>query len=133
VYYVKRFERTVWVSPAKTAPQATPWPADVLPRARMHVSVIAHLAAAHYSEHLPFYRIEQQLARTGLTLARSTQVALMTQLDALVVPLVAHLKAAVLASGYVHLDATPVDVFHEKVGPVKADVAASRAYLAPSA
>jgi transposase len=99
----------------------------------MHVSVIAHLAAAHYSEHLPFYRIEQQLARTGLTLARSTQVALMTQLDALVVPLVAHLKAAVLASGYVHLDATPVDVFHEKVGPVKADVAASRAYLAPSA
>ncbi len=110
VYYVKAFERTVWVSPTKTAPLATPWPADVLPRARMHVSVIAHLAAAHYSEHLPFYRIEQQLARTGVTLARSTQVALMTQLDALVAPLVAHLKTAVLGSGYVHLDATPIDV-----------------------
>lgn len=53
VYYVKRFERTVWVSPMKTAPVATPWPADVLPRARMHVSVIAHVAAAHYAEHLP--------------------------------------------------------------------------------
>ncbi|HEY0777408.1 MAG TPA: hypothetical protein VGD56_05520 [Gemmatirosa sp.] len=35
-YFVKRYERTVWVSPAKRAPQATPWPADVLPRARMH-------------------------------------------------------------------------------------------------
>ncbi len=76
----------------------------------MHASVIAHLAAAHYAEHLPFYRLEQQLARTGVSLARSTQVALMTQLDALVAPLVAHVKHAVLASGYVHLDATPVDV-----------------------
>jgi len=110
VYFVQRYERTVWVSPAKSAPQATPWPADVLPRARMHVSVVAHLAAAHYCEHLPFYRLEQQLARTGVTLARSTQRALMTQLDALVAPLVAYRKAAVLGSGSVHLDATPVDV-----------------------
>ena len=34
----------------------------------------------------------------------------MRQLDALVAPLVAYLKAQVLGSGYVHLDATPVDV-----------------------
>jgi hypothetical protein len=37
----------------------------------------------------------------------------MTQLDALVAPLVAplvaHLETLVLASGYVHLDATPAD------------------------
>jgi hypothetical protein len=31
VYFVKRYERTVWVSPAKTAPLATPWPASALP------------------------------------------------------------------------------------------------------
>jgi len=110
VYFVKRYERTVWVSPAKSAPVATPWPADVLPRARMHASVIAHIAAAHFCEHVPYYRLEQQLARTGVALARSTQVSLMTQLDALVAPLVDHLKARVLGSGYVHLDATPVDV-----------------------
>lgn len=110
VYYVKHFERTVWVSPAKTAPVATPWPADVLPRSRVHASIVAHIAAAHFSEHVPYYRLEQQLARTGVALARSTQVSLMAQLDALVAPLVDHVKAQVLASGYVHLDATPVDV-----------------------
>ena len=33
----------------------------------------------------------------------------MTQLDALAAPCVAHLETLVLASGYVHLDATPVD------------------------
>ena len=131
-YFVKRYERTVWVSPAKSAPLATPWPADVLPRARVHVSVVAHLAAAHYSEHLPFYRVEQQLARSGVALARSTQVALMTRLDALVAPLVAHLKAAVLDSGYVHLDATPVDVC-DPARPGRAREATLWAYRARSA
>jgi len=131
-YFVKRYERTVWVSPAKSAPVATPWPNDVLPRARVHVSVVAHLAAAHYAEHLPFYRLEQQLARTGVTLARSTQVALMTQLDALVAPFVAHLKTAVLGSGYVHLDATPVDVC-DPARPGRAREATLWAYRARSA
>jgi hypothetical protein len=110
VYYVKHYERTVWVSAAKTAPVATPWPADVLPRSGVHASIVAHIAAAHFSEHVPYYRLEQQLARTGVSLARSTQVSLMAQLDTLVGPLVEHLRQTVLASGYVHLDATPVDV-----------------------
>jgi len=110
VYYVKRYERIVWVSPAKTAPMTTPWPADVLPRSGVHASIVAHIAAAHFSEHVPYYRLEQQLARTGVALPRSTQVSLMAQLDALVAPLVDHLKARVLGSGYVHLDATPIDV-----------------------
>ena len=110
VYFVKRYERTVWVSPAKTAPVATPWAADVLTRARVHASVVAHIAASHFSEHVPYYRLEQQLARTGVHLPRSSQVALMAQLDALVLPLVDSIKASVLQSGYVHLDATPVDV-----------------------
>jgi transposase len=110
VYYVRRYERTVWVSPAKTAPLTTPWPADVLPRSGVHASIVAHIAAAHFSEHVPYYRLEQQLARTGVSLARSTQVSLMSQLDTLVSPLVEHLKSRVLGSGYVHLDATPIDV-----------------------
>src|SRR5438552_1857278 len=110
VYFVKRYERTLWVSPAKTAPLATPWPASALPRSRIDASVVAHIAAAHFSEHVPYYRLEQQLARTGVALPRSTQVSLMAQLDARVAPVVEHLKHQVLASGYVHLDATPIDV-----------------------
>lgn len=110
VYFVKRYERTVWVSPAKSAPLTTPWPADVLPRSGVHASVVAHIAAAHFSEHVPYYRLEHQLARTGVHLSRSTQVSLMAQLDALVRPLADHIQELVLQSGYVHLDATPVDV-----------------------
>jgi transposase len=109
-YYVKAYERTVFVSPAKTAPVYSPWPTDVLPRSRVHASIVAHLAAAHYCEHLPFHRIEQQLARTGVELPRNSQVSLMVQLDRLVEPLLVALKKEVFASGYLHVDATPVDV-----------------------
>jgi transposase len=110
VYYVKRYERTVFVSPAKTAPVYTPWPADVLSRSRVHASVVAHVAVAHYADHQPFYRIEQQLARTGVELPRNCQVSLMRQLDELLQPLVTAMKADVLGSDYVFLDATPVPV-----------------------
>lgn len=110
VYYVKRYERTVFVSPAKSAPVYAPWPAEVLARSRVHASVVAHLAAAHYADHQPFHRIEQQLARTGVDLPRSSQVSLMRQLDELLAPLVRAMKAEVLGSDYLMLDATPVPV-----------------------
>lgn len=110
VYYVKAYERTVFVSPAKSAPVYAPWPADILPRSRVHASVVAHIAAAHYCEHLPFHRIEQQLARTGVELPRSSQVSLMGQLDRLVEPLLIALKKEIFGGGYLHVDATPVDV-----------------------
>jgi hypothetical protein len=109
-YYVKAYERTVFVSPAKTAPVYSPWPSDILPRSRVHASVIAHIAAAHYSEHLPFHRIEQQLSRTGVELPRNSQVSLMGQLDRLVAPLMVALKQDVFSGGYVQVDATPVNV-----------------------
>jgi transposase len=107
-WFVKCYKRTVWVSPAKSAPVYAEWPADVLPRSRVHASVVAHLASAHYAEHLPFYRIEQQLARTGVDLPRNCQVALMKQLDQLVAPLVRAMQADVLGSDYLYLDATPM-------------------------
>ena len=48
-YYVKAYERTVFVSPAKTAPAYAPWPSDVLSRSRVHANVVGYIAAAHYS------------------------------------------------------------------------------------
>jgi hypothetical protein len=54
VYFVKRYERTVFTSPAKTAPVYAPWPADVLSRSRVHASIVAHIAAAHFCEHQPY-------------------------------------------------------------------------------
>ena len=110
VYFVKRYERTVFTSPAKTAPVYGPWPADVLPRARVHASIVAHIAAAHFCEHTPYYRLEKHLERLGVELPRVCQVSLMAQLEERVQPLVAAIQAQVWQSGYIHLDATPIDL-----------------------
>lgn len=110
VYYVQRYERTVFTSPAKTAPVYAPWPADVLPRARVHASIVAYIAAAHFCEHQPYYRLEKHLARIGVDLPRVCQVSLMAQLDERMQPLVTAIQAQVWASGYVQLDATPIDL-----------------------
>ena len=109
-YFVKRYERTVFTSPAKTAPVYGPWPADVLPRARVHASIVAHIAAAHFCEHQPYYRLEKHLERLGVDLPRVCQVSLMAQLEERTRPLVTALQAQVFASGYIHLDATPIDL-----------------------
>jgi transposase len=108
-YFVKRYERTVFVSPAKTAPVCADWPADVLPRSRVHASIVAHIAAAHFCEHQPYHRIEKQLELVGVALPRSTQVSLMAQLNERVAPMVEAIRRQVWASGYIHLDATPID------------------------
>jgi hypothetical protein len=109
-YYVKSYERTVYVSEAKTAPVYSPWPADVLSRSRMHASVVANVAAEHYCEHVPFHRMEKKLERMGVTLSRGTMVSLMRQMNEMVYPLVVTIKADVLGSGYVMVDATAVRV-----------------------
>jgi hypothetical protein len=54
-FYVKVYQRWVFVSPAKVAPVYSPWPSGILSRSRVHASVVAYLAAAHYCEHLPLY------------------------------------------------------------------------------
>ena len=110
VWFVKSFERTVFVSEAKSAPVYSPWPSDVLSRSRVHGSVVAYIAAQHFCEHQPYFRLEKHLERIGVNLPRSTQVSLMEQLDERVQPLVEALKQEVLKSGYVHLDATPIDL-----------------------
>jgi hypothetical protein len=74
----------------------------------MHASVVAHIATAHYADHQPYYRIATQLKRQGIHLPRHSQAALMAQLERFVEPLVTCLRHAVLTSGYVQLDATPV-------------------------
>jgi len=109
-YFVKRYERTVFTSPAKTAPVYGPWPADVLPRSRVHASIVAHIAAMHFCEHQPYYRLEKHLERLGVDLPRVCQVSLMAQLEERTRPLLPALQAQVFGSGYIHLDATPIDL-----------------------
>jgi transposase len=109
-YYVTRYVRNVFVSEARTAPVASPWPSRILPRARVDVSLIAEAMVKRYLDHIPFARQEEQFARLGLSLSRSTLVSWAAQAEALAEPLVKRIRETVLKSGYIQLDATPLDV-----------------------
>ncbi len=129
--FVKRYERQVWVSTKKTAPLTTPWPTEIWPRAHVHVSVVAHIATARFAGHVPYYRQAQELERIGIHLPRSTQVDLMAELDRRLAPLAAELRRQVLASGYVHVDATPLDCC-DRTRPGKAQTSHVWTYRARS-
>jgi transposase len=132
-FLVRRYERTVFVSAAKSAPVCTPWPDGVFPRARVDASVFAQVAAEHYCEHQPFNRIAQRLARAGVRLSRATLVSQMQQLDQQVQPIVAAIKAELMAQPYLHLDATPVPLCDpaRPGGTVEATVWGFRAHDEP--
>jgi transposase len=107
---VERYERTVFVSPAKSAPVCTPWPDEIFPRQRVHASVFGHIAAEHFAQHQPYHRMERKLERSGARLPRATQVSLMKQLNLMAKPAVDALKADLMKEDYLHLDATPMRV-----------------------
>ena len=54
--------------------------------------------------------VGKKLAQIGVDLPQVCQVSLMGQLDERMQPLVAAIRAQVWASGYIHLDATPIDL-----------------------
>jgi transposase len=109
-YFVKRYTRTVYAGPGKTAPVYSPWPADILPRRGVHVSVVAQSLSDRFAGHIPYARQCDRLSRLGpeMTVARlcgwadHAANALRTFYELIL--------AEQLKSGYIQYDHTPLDV-----------------------
>jgi transposase len=72
--------------------------------------LLAHVITAKYVQHLPLYRQEDDLARAGVLIRRSTLAGWMAGAAACLAPLFELLKRRVLASQVVGTDDTPVKV-----------------------
>jgi transposase len=70
--------------------------------------LLAHLVTCKYADHLPLHRLEGIVARSGVTLARSTLCDWMAQVARLLAPLVALMQSRLLQSRVIHSDDTPV-------------------------
>ena len=70
--------------------------------------LLAQLIASKYGDHLPLYRLEKVVARSGVRLARSTLCDWMKSAAELLAPLVALMRVRVLQSRAIHSDDTPV-------------------------
>jgi transposase len=70
--------------------------------------LLAQLITSKYGDHLPLYRLENIVARSGVRLARSTLCDWMKSAADLLAPLVALMQVRVLQSRVIHSDDTPV-------------------------
>jgi transposase len=71
-------------------------------------SVLAYLTVSRFADHLPYYRMENILGRSGLRIDRSTQWRWMRRLAVGVTPLVDLMWQRVLQSQVIAMDETPV-------------------------
>ncbi len=69
--------------------------------------LLAHLITCKYADHLPLHRLEGIVARSGVTLARSTLCDWMASAAALLTPLVTLFQTRLLQSRAIHSDDTP--------------------------
>lgn len=109
-YFVKRFTRTVYAGPGKTAPVYSPWPADILPRRGVHVSVVAQSLSDRFADHIPYARQCDRLARLGLEMTVARLCGWADHTANALKPFYELILKEQLKSGYIQYDHTPVDV-----------------------
>lgn len=111
----------------KPAVRTAPVPPSVIPRSIVTPSLLASILVAKYIDHLPFYRQEEQFSRSGLDLSRQDMSNWALKLGQAVIPLVELLKKSLLASPFIQMDETPLQVLGE---PDRSGTAKSYMWLA---
>ncbi len=71
-------------------------------------SLLANLTVQRFADHLPYYREEEILERSGISIPRSTLCRWMIRLSVSLLPLVMRMRELALASDVVQADETPV-------------------------
>jgi transposase len=97
-------------STVKTTMTTTTVPEPLLDRCYAGPSLLAYLAVSRFADHLLYYREEDILRRSGLTIHRSTQWRWMRGLSQLLTPLVNLIRNRLLASQVLGIDETPIPI-----------------------
>ena len=98
-----------------TAPGAP----KVVEKGKYGPSFLAHLAVAKCADHLPIYRLEKELARKGVPVARSTMNALLHRSSALLKPVWTRLLAEICQREAVLADETRLRILKDADGKPK--------------
>jgi transposase len=98
-----------------TAPGAP----KVVEKGKYGASFLAHIAVAKCADHLPIYRLEKELARKGVPVARSTMNELLHRSSALLAPVWTHLLDVIRARDIVLADETRLRILKDASGKPK--------------
>jgi transposase len=98
-----------------TAPGAP----KVIEKGKYGASFLAHIAVAKCADHLPIYRLEKELARKGVPIARSTMNELLHRASALLAPVWTRLLDVIRARDIVLADETRLRILKDASGKPK--------------
>jgi transposase len=106
---VKVFVQPKYACPKKHGGvKQMPTPVSPVPGGRFDFGLVAQVVTSKTCDHLPLYRQQDVLARSGLELSRSTLCEIMASAAFLLEPLATLLKQRLLASDILGADDTPV-------------------------
>ena len=83
-------------------------PEPLIDRCYLGPDFLAYLVASRFADHIPYYREEDILARTGFSIHRATQCRWMRSLAQTLSPLVELIRQQILLSRVLGIDETPV-------------------------
>jgi transposase len=113
--YVKKYIRYEYIKPSADGTQArriiAALPNNIpIPKSYVGASLLSHLMASKYIDHLPVYRQLQMLSRQKVTLEGNTVNNWFKQGCNLIVPLFEAHERQVLSTKYLGVDETPIKV-----------------------
>lgn len=137
VTYIQEDVLEKWAcNTCKNAPVTSEAPARPMERCVAGPGFLAHIVTSKYADHLPLYRQEEILKRSGVDINRSTLCDWVGHVADLVFPLYEAMKEDVLLSKKIHTDDTPVPFLpgeekgeEEQPGPKKAQTGRLWVYL----
>jgi transposase len=93
-----------------------PLPPRLIPHSKLGLGLAVHIALTRFDDHLSYYRIEQQFReRHHLEIPRQQMVQWMEHIASWLEPVVDRMWQKMLATGYLQVDETPVQVLDPEV------------------
>jgi len=118
-FFVHRHIRGKWACKCCERLVQEPVDPQIIDSGMPTAALVAHTMVGHFVDHLPYYRLEQINARSGVHTPRSTLAAWSGRGGAALHPLYEVHRAFVLGAGVLHADETPVDMLDPGAGKTK--------------
>jgi transposase len=118
-FFVHRHIRGKWACKCCERLVQDPVDPQIIDSGMPTAGLVAHTMVSHFVDHLPYYRLEQINARSGVHTPRSTLASWSGRGGAALLPLYEAHRAFVLESRILHADETPVDLLDPGAGKTK--------------
>ena len=118
-YYVKVFIRPIYKSPKSNELVNADLPDFPIEKCRADVSLLAHILTQKFADHLPLYRIEEILKRSGINIQRQTLSSWVLKLGKALMPIYDLMLKKVIGGDRLFTDATGINYLVKGKGSQK--------------